>query len=167
MNLTHDAVLIKRSNFMNTGLSSVHTLDELGSVFIPTTKIGTPMDGSNLLPPGHRTGEVSADIVRRTRSEKTIMLKLILKLGDKINILGAKNSMSLPPLDSTPLGTNKNNRTTSPIDLIQVVTKTPEPTPLTKPTDFLEQYGKAHVPVEPDPYPSSSDSPGNKYNYVK
>ena len=47
MNLMHDAVLTKSTNFMNLGLSSVHTSDKFGSVFIPTNIIGTPMDGSN------------------------------------------------------------------------------------------------------------------------
>ena len=72
--------------------------------------------------------------------------------------------MSLPPLDLTPIGTEKKNGTTSPIDSILVRKKTPEPTPLTKPTDLPEQNEKVHIPGEPDPYPSSSYSPANKYN---
>ena len=40
MNLTRDTFLTKSPNFVNLGLSSVHTLDELGSVVIPTTRIG-------------------------------------------------------------------------------------------------------------------------------
>ena len=39
MNLTRDAVLTESPNFVNLGLSSVHTSDELGSVFIPATRI--------------------------------------------------------------------------------------------------------------------------------
>ena len=83
MNLTHDAVLMESPNFMNLGLSSVHTLDEIGSVFIPTTRIGRPTDGLNWILPGHHIGEVAADRAIRTKSEKTIMKKLILKLGGK------------------------------------------------------------------------------------
>ena len=45
-------------------------------------------------------------------------------------------SMSRPTLDSTPLGTNIANETTSPIDSIPVGTKTPEPTPLTRPKEL-------------------------------
>ena len=60
--------------------------------------------------------------------------------------------MSQPTLDSTPLGTNTTNGTTSPIDSIPVK-KTPEPTPLTRPTELSEQNGKAHVPGEPYPDP--------------
>ena len=70
MNLMRDAVLAKSPKFVNLGISSVHTSDELGSVFIPATRIGTPMDGSNYLLPGHRIGEVTADIVSRSVSEQ-------------------------------------------------------------------------------------------------
>ena len=66
--------------------------------------------------------------------------------------------MSQPHLNLTPLGTNTTNGKTSPIHLIPVGTKTPEPMPLTRPTELPEQNGKAHVPGEPDPDPSSSDS---------
>ena len=79
--------------------------------------------------------------------------------------------MSRPPLDSTHFGTNTTNGTTSPIDLIPVRTKTPEPTPQTRPidsstplTDSSEQNGKAHVPGDQDPDPSSSDSSLKKSN---
>ena len=34
--------------------------------------------------------------------------------------------------------------------------------PLTKPKEFPEQNGKAHVPDDPDPYPSLSDSSSKK-----
>ena len=46
----------------------------------------------------------------------------------------------------------------SPIDSILFRTKIPEPTPLTRPTEFPEQNEKAHVPGDPDPDPSFSDS---------
>ena len=72
--------------------------------------------------------------------------------------------MRRPPLDSTPLGMNTNNGTTSKIDSIPVRTKLAEPTPLTLQTDFQEKRGKTHVPGYPDPEPSSSDSTSNKYN---
>ena len=71
--------------------------------------------------------------------------------------------MSKPTLYSTPLGTNTTNRTTSPIDSIPVGTKTPEPTPLTRTTEFPEQNGKAHVSGDSAPDPSLLDSP-KKYN---
>ena len=42
--------------------------------------------------------------------------------------------MSRPNLDLTPLGKNTTNGTMSPIDAIPFGTRTPEPTPLTRPT---------------------------------
>ena len=81
--------------------------------------------------------------------------------------------MSRPPLDSTPLDTNMKNGKMSPIESIPVGTKTPETTPLTPPTylttlptDFPEQNGKSHVPGEPDPDPSLSDSSSNKFDLL-
>ena len=75
MNLTHDAVLTKSPNFVNLGLSSVHTSDELRSVFVPTTIIGNPTDGYNWLPPGYIVGKVTADRMIRTMSEKNYTAK--------------------------------------------------------------------------------------------
>ena len=43
--------------------------------------------------------------------------------------------MSQPPLESTPIGTNTTNGIMSPIDSIIIGTKTPEPTPQTRPTE--------------------------------
>ena len=93
MNLTHDAVITEIPNFMNLGLSSVHTLDELGSVFITTTRIVRLTDGSKWILPGHIIDEVTSDRVSRMRPEKSIIPKFILKLGEEewqIKILGAK-----------------------------------------------------------------------------
>ena len=60
---------------MNLGLLSVHTPDELGSVLIPTTRIGSPTDGFNWIPPVHIIGEVTVDRVRRMGSEKNYSAK--------------------------------------------------------------------------------------------
>ena len=46
-NFTRDTVVTEIPNFMNLGLSTVHTLDELGSFIFPSTSIGMPTDGSN------------------------------------------------------------------------------------------------------------------------
>ena len=56
MNLTCNAVLTESLNSVNMGLSSVHTTDELGYVFIPTTRIRTPMNGFNWIQSGHHVG---------------------------------------------------------------------------------------------------------------
>ena len=65
-----DAVVTASPKFMNLGLSSVHTLDELGSFRIPVNRIRRPADGSNWLTPGNLIGEVTAARMRRMRSDK-------------------------------------------------------------------------------------------------
>ena len=121
MNLLCDAVLTKSPNFINLGISSVRTSDELGSVFIPTTRIGRPMDGSNLLSPVNLIFEVTADRMSRTRSEQNYIAKTDFETRRENQDFGRQNiSMRRPPLDSTPLGTHKNNGKTSPIDSIPV-----------------------------------------------
>ena len=52
MNIADDIVLSKSPNFMDFGISSVNTTDELRSVFIPTTRIRRLTGGSNWLLPG-------------------------------------------------------------------------------------------------------------------
>ena len=75
VNFTRDAALTKIPNFMNLGLSSVQTSDELGSFNIPATRIRRPTDVSNWLPSGHLIGVVTADRMNRTRSEKNYSSK--------------------------------------------------------------------------------------------
>ena len=164
MNLARDTVLTKIPNFMDLGLSSVHTTDELGPVFIPTTRIGSPMHVSNWIPPGHRISEATVDRVSETRLKQNYNYNsdFETRRGEVVyQYFGRNNdSMSRPPLYSTPLGTNKNYRTTSPSDSIPVGTKSSEPTPLTLPTYsptlttyLTKQNGKAHVPGDPNKYP--------------
>ena len=106
-NLTRDDVFTESPNFMNLGLSSVHTSDELGSVLFPNARIGRPVDRSNWIPPGHLIGEVTTDIVSRTRSEQNYISKNDFETRRENQDFGRQNySMSRPPLDSTPLGTN-------------------------------------------------------------
>ena len=168
MNLTRDAVLAESPNFMNPGLLSVHTSDELGYVVILTNRIRKPTGGSNWLLPGHFIGEVTADRVIKTGSEQNYNARTDFETRGGNQDFGRKNnSMSQPPLDSTPLGTNTTNVTMSPIDLIPVRTKTPDPTPLTLTTDFPEKNRKLHVPGDPDPDPSFPDSSSNTSNSSK
>ena len=70
MKFTLGSVLTKIPNFMNLGLSSIHTSDELRPFNIPATIIGRPIDGFNWLLPGNLIYEVTAAIMSRTGSEK-------------------------------------------------------------------------------------------------
>ena len=58
----------------------------------------------------------------------------------------------------SPSQNGKEHYTISPIESIPFRTKTPDPPPLTQPTKFPEENGKGHVPDEPYPDPSLSDS---------
>ena len=132
INFGSDAVFTEIPNFVNLGLASVHTSDELGSVSIPTTIILTPTDGSNWLPTSHSIGEVTADRVSRTGSEQDNNSKTDFETRRENQYFGRQNnSMSRPHLDSAPLGKDTTNRTMSPIDSIPVGKKMPEPTPIT------------------------------------
>ena len=165
MNFGSDTVLSKSPNFMDFGLYSVNTTDELGS---PTSKIGRMTDGSKWIPPGHDISETIADRVIGTKAKNHHNFKSEFETRrDKMvdQYFGRQNDpMSQPNLNSTPLGTNKNNKTTSPIDSIPVITKMPEPTPLTRRTELSEQNGKAHVPGDPDPEKSLSELSSKKSN---
>ena len=127
MNLARETALTKSTNFMDMGLLSVHTSDELGSVFITTTRIGSLTDGSNCLAPGHCIGEVTADILSGTSPEQNYNSKsdFETRRGGVVNQdFGRQyNSISRTHLDLTPLGTNTNNITMSPIESSPVETK--------------------------------------------
>ena len=99
MNLTRNAFLTKIPNFMNMGIFSVRTSYELRSVFIPTTIIRRPTDGSNWLLPDHCSGEVTAEIVSRTGSEQKYNAKTDFETRKENQYFGRQNnSMSQPPL---------------------------------------------------------------------
>ena len=70
MNFGSDAVLTETPKFVNLRLASVHTLNDLGSVFMPTNIIGTPTDDYNWFLTSHRIGEVTVDRVSRTGSDQ-------------------------------------------------------------------------------------------------
>ena len=117
MNFTRDEVLTISPNFMNMGLLSVHASDELGFFSIPATRIGRSIDGSNWILPVHLIGEVTADVMIRTRQEKNYSPKTDFETRRENQYFGRQNnSTSRPTLDSTLLGKNMTNRTKSSID---------------------------------------------------
>ena len=91
-----------------------------------------------ILLPGHDISEATEDKVSETKAKKRYNFKSEFETSryKVVNqYFGRQNDpMSRPTLDSTPLGTNTTNVTTSPIDSIPVRTKTPELTPLTRTT---------------------------------
>ena len=126
---------------MDFGLSSVNSTDELRSVFVPNTRIRRTSDVSNWLLSGHDIIEATADRVIGTKAKNHCDFKSEFETRREKMVeqdFGClNNSMSQPPLESNPLGTNMTNGTMSPIELIRDGTKTPEPTPLALPMDSL------------------------------
>ena len=82
MNFTSDTVLYKIQKFMYLGISSVHTSDELRSIFSPKNRIGRLTHGSNWLLCIHCISEVTADIVSGAESKYNYNYKVFLKLGE-------------------------------------------------------------------------------------
>ena len=107
MNLASDTVLRKSPNFMDFGLSSFNTTDELGSFFAYTTTIGSAMHGSNWLLSNHCISEDTSDRASRTKAKNHYNFKSEFKTRrNKVvyQYFGRQNdSMNQPPFDSTPL----------------------------------------------------------------
>ena len=83
------------------------------------------MDGSHLSVMVHLFGEDTAIEMNGKRSEQNYCYKTDFGIRRENQDFGRQNnSMSLPPLDSTPIGMNTINVKTSPIDSISVETKT-------------------------------------------
>ena len=126
MNFGSDTVLSKSPKFMNFGLSSVKTTGELGYVFVPTTRVRRPTNGSNYIPPSHAISEATVDRASKAKAKNHYNFKSDFETRREIQDFGRQNDpMSRPTLDLTPLGTNTTNVTMSPIESIPVQTKTP------------------------------------------
>ena len=163
-NLTSDTVLSESPNFMDLGLSSVNRTDELGSVFDPTTIIRSLTHGFNCLPHSHRISEATADRASGNNLKHSYNFKSDFetrreKLVDQ-DFECKKDSMSQPPLESTPIGTNTTNGKTSPSDSIPVRKKSPKPMLLTLPMNspalpmhLEEKNRKGNIPGDLDPDP--------------
>ena len=114
---TINAVGTKSPDLMHLGLLVVNTLDELRSFGTPATKVGRPEDGSNWSAPGHVFGKATAVGMIGTRSEQNYSYKTDFETRRENQDFGCQNiSMSRPPFDSTPFGTNTTTGTTSPIE---------------------------------------------------
>ena len=76
--------------------------------------------------------------------------------------------MSRPPLYLTPIGTNTTNEKIPHFEWAPVGTKTPDPKPLTLPTESTKLKGKLqreYLPEDPELDPSLSDSLSGDYNW--
>ena len=98
------------------------------------------MDGSHCSAPDHVFGEATAVGMIWKWLERDYKYKTDFQHWRENQDFGRQNiSMSQPPLDSTPISMNTTNRTTTPINSIPIKTKTPDPTPRTRPTESSTQ----------------------------
>ena len=160
MNLASDTALYESKNSIDFGLSHVDTTDEIGSVFAPTTRIGSATHGSDWIPRSHCISEATVDRVSAVKSKNHYNFKSEFETRKNKVVnqdFGRQNDhMSQPPLESTPIGTNTTNGSTSPSDSIPAGKKSPNPTPLTVPTESPSL--PTYLPGDPYPDPSLPDS---------
>ena len=125
-----NAVGTEAPHFVDLGLPAVNTSDEFNIFGTLPTRIRMPIDGSHWSASDHVFGESTVVGMSATRSEIDYIYKTDFQNWRENRDFGCQNiSMSRPHLDSTPIGTNTTNGTTSSIDLIPIGKKTPEPTP--------------------------------------
>ena len=85
------------------------------------------MDGPHFYAPDHVFGEATAFGMIATRSEQKYSYKTDFVIWRENQAFGRQNiSMSQPPLESNPIGTNSTNITTSPIESIPIGIKIPD-----------------------------------------
>ena len=73
-------------------------------------------------------------------------------------------SMCQPSLDSTPIGMKTTNLIMSHLESTPIGTKTPDPKPLTLPTDLSKCKKKTHVPEDQETDPSFSDLSSSEFD---
>ena len=153
MDFTSNVIGTKAPNIVNLGLSDVNLFVEFNAFGTPDTRVRRPTDVSHWSTPGHVFLEATLVRMSGTRSELNYSYKTNFGIRRENQDFGRRNNlMSQPPLESPRFGTNTTNITTSPIDLIPVGRKTPDPTPQkhltnfsTQPTDYSKRKVKVHV----------------------
>ena len=114
MDFFSNTVRTKGPNFVDLGIPAVNESDEVNIFGTPATIIRRPMDGFRWYAPDHIFGKASAAGMSATRSEQDNTYKTDFQIWRENRNFGRQyNSTSRPPLDSTPIGTNNNNGTTS------------------------------------------------------
>ena len=155
----------KAPHFVDFGLPAVNASDEVNIFGTPNTRTRRPIDGSHWSDPDHVSGKATSVGISATRLEQYYSYKTDFEIWRENQDFRRQNiSMSRTPLDSTPIGTYTTSGTTSPIDLIPIRTKNPEPTPQTRPkesptrpmesstgpAESSKRKGKEHVPADPE-----------------
>ena len=119
VDFTSNVIVTEASDFVHLRLPAVHTSYELNPLSTPATRFRRPTYWYHWSAPGRVFGEATAVGIGRTRSEQNYSYKTGFETRRENQDFGRQNiSMSRLPLDSTHLGTNTTNVTTSSIDSI-------------------------------------------------
>ena len=117
------------------------------------------MDGSHWIAPDGIFGEATAVGMSVANSDHDYSYRNDFEIWRENQEFERQNiSMSQPPLDTTPIGTNTTNIIMSHLELTPIGTKMPDHKPLTRPIDLSRRKGKTHVPEDQALDTSSSDS---------
>ena len=131
MDFASNIVGTEAKKFVELCLPDVNTSDEVGIFVTPATRIRRPTDGYHWSAPDHFFGESIEFRKSAIMSEQDYSYKTDFQIWRENQEFGRQNiSMSRPPLDSTHIVT------ISQFDSITIGTKTPEPTPQTRPTEL-------------------------------
>ena len=103
MNFRSSAVFTPNTKSINLGITSINTTDKIGSVSVPTTRVGMKMGSSDWIRHGHGIEEATVDRESKTRANIDYILKSDFETMREIQYFEPENiSMT--------------NGTTSPID---------------------------------------------------
>ena len=75
MNFGSNDVFTQNPNFINLGLTSVNTIDKIGSISVPTTRVGRPTSRSDWIQHEHDIEEATTERVSETRANSDYILK--------------------------------------------------------------------------------------------
>ena len=131
-----NVVQTKAPQFVDLGIPSVNTSYEFDILGTPATRIIRLTNEFHWSAMDNVFGEATYVRTSAARSNQNYRYKTDFEIWRENQDIGRQNILMSPlTLDSTPIGMNTTNRKTSKLDLTPIGTKTPEPTPLTRPME--------------------------------
>ena len=132
MKFLSNVVQTEAPQFVDLGLLTINTSNDLSLLVTPATRIRRPTDGYHWSMTDRVFGEATSVIMNVARSGQDYSYKTNFEIwrenqeSERLNIL-----MSRPTLDSTYIVTYTANITMAQLELTPIQTKTPYPTQLT------------------------------------
>ena len=143
MNFAADPVQTQTPQFMDMGLSTINALDEGSGLSTPNDRIRRPTNGAHWRAPNYIFGKTTVVGVNEAKSDYDYNYKTEFQIWrENKEFERQKNSMSQPPLEWTPVGTNKSYSKIKLLESTTVGAKMPDPKPLTLPTKLSKRKEK-------------------------